>query len=225
MFLPSKTASFISLTLGMSYLSFSPPRLRGGVAAKLTGWCGCPPPPPACGGPLLLTGGGEKYTQSSSVYVPSGYVPSGHRPYTSSSEIDFEVAVGVHLERTPRMHNDGGVGRLDHRRPLDRVAGNEEGAVVDRRRHRLFQVAPIDASLAAVGFRIDFRRELFRPRKLRPRRCCGGAQAQGHDLQARLAVGRAAAVELFVTRVETLMQRLPERIPDALLRQHHLDLV
>src|SRR6266568_316760 len=53
----------------------------------------------------------------------------------------------------------------------------------------------------------------------------GRAQAQRHDFQPRLAVGRAAPVELLVARIEALMQRSPERTADALLREHHLDLV
>src|SRR5712692_5739102 len=130
MFLPSKTASFISLTLGMASLA----------------------------------------------------------------EIDFEIPERVDLQRSARMHHDRGVGRLYDRWPLDRVAGNEEGAVVDRRRRRLLQIGPVDGALASAGSRIDFRVEFFRRRELRPRRRGGGAQAQRHDLQARLAVGRTAPV-------------------------------
>src|SRR5712691_3440029 len=103
MLLPSKTASFISLTLGMSYLSFSPPRLRGGVAAKLTGWCGC----------LRATTPRLRRTPPPDRRRGKVYVVIVRR--SSSSEGDLEVAEGVHLERALRMHDDRGVGRLDHR--------------------------------------------------------------------------------------------------------------
>src|ERR1700693_4170441 len=109
MFLPSKTASFISLTLGMA----------------------------------------------------------------SFPEIDLEISERVDLQPPSRMHDDRRVGRLDDSRALDRVPWNKEGSVENRRRHRLLQVGPVNASLAAAGFRIYFRRELFRPREPRPGRSGG----------------------------------------------------
>src|SRR5882672_6067747 len=117
MFLPSKTASFISLTLGMSYLSYSPLRLRGGVAANLTGWCGC----------LRSTTPRLRRSPRPDRRRGKVYVVIVRR--SSSSEIDFEVAERIHAQRAPRMHDDGGVGRLDDRRPLDRVPRNEECSV------------------------------------------------------------------------------------------------
>src|SRR5438034_11776636 len=116
------------------------------------------------------------------------------------------------------MHYDGGIGRLDDGRALDRVSRNEEGSVENRRRHRLFQVGPVDAPLAAARLRIDFRGESFRLRELRAGRRGARAQAQRDDFQPRLAVGRTASVELLVARIEALMQRSPERTADALLR-------
>src|SRR5438445_5346771 len=123
------------------------------------------------------------------------------------------------------MHDDGGVGRLDHRRALDPVAWREQGSVVDRRGRRLPQVGPVDDAPAPAGFRIDLRVELFRHGELRPRRRGGGAQAQRHDLQPRLPIRRTAPVQLLIAGIEALVQRFPERTADAFLRQHHLDLV
>src|SRR5437879_283633 len=140
-------------------------------------------------------------------------------------EIDFEIPEHVDFQRSARVHDDRGVGRLDDGRAPDRVPRNKEGAVVNRRGRRLLKIGPVDLALAAPGLRIDFRRESFRPRELWPRSRGRGAQAQRHDLQACLAVGRTAPVQLLVARIEALVQPSPERGPDALLRQHHLDLI
>src|SRR5262245_1641431 len=142
-----------------------------------------------------------------------------------SPEVDLEIAELVDLQRAPGVHHHGGVGRLDHRRPLDRVSRYEECAVVDRGCDGLPRLGPVDAALAVLRLRIDPRAEFSRCGELRAWRRRGRAQPQRHDLQARVGVRRAAAVELLVALLEALAKRTEEGVLHALLRQHHLDLV
>ncbi len=123
------------------------------------------------------------------------------------------------------MHDHGRVRRLDDSRAFDRVPRNKEGTVVNRRRDGLLEIRPVDVALAARCLPVDLRAHFLRRREFGPRRRGGRAQAQRHDLQARLTVGRAAPVQPLVARIEALVQPSPERAADALLRQHHLDLV
>src|SRR6266550_542395 len=116
-FLPSKTVSFVSLTLNIACLRF--------VALKM----------------------------------------------------DFEIAECIDLERTARMHDDGGVGGLDNRGTNDAIPRHKVCAVVDRSSRGLLEVSPVDVSFAQPGLDVDLGAESLRPRKFRMRRCRGCAQA------------------------------------------------